>query len=194
MANHARGESADVQIDIHRANDAEIDALLSIWKRRAQRLIDQNLGMWELEQFSRESLRDKYGDPEYYVGCLDGKAFGGFILIGRDERYWPGKNDSAYYFHKFAVDEEYAGRGLSGAILNWVKEYGKANGKAYIRLDFEEDRAYLANMYYGNGFVKKGFVLDGRGKEITVAEYRIPARGERPRAPGNNPRAQEGNA
>ena len=166
-------------IDIHRANDAEIEALLSIWRRRTQRLIDQNLEMWELEQFSRENLRQKYINPEYYVGCLDGKVFGGFILIGHDEWYWPGKNDSAYYFHKFVVDEEYAGRGLSASILNWVKEYGKAKGKAYIRLDFEEDRAYLANMYYGNGFVKKGIVLDGKGKEITVAEYRISAPGNK---------------
>lgn len=161
------------RIDIHRANDPEIDTLIGIWRKRAQSLIDQDLMMWEMEQFTRGNLREKYASPEYYIGRLHNDVFGGFILIEHDERYWPGKNDKAYYFHKFVVAEEFAGQGLSRAILDWVKEYGKKNGKDYIRLDFEEDREYLKNMYYGNGFIKKGFVLDEKGKPITIAEYAI---------------------
>jgi hypothetical protein len=71
------------------------------------------------------------------------------------------------------VDEAFAGQMLSKAILDWVKERGRRKGKEYIRLDFEEDREYLRKLYYGNGFKKVGIVINGKGKEITIAEYMI---------------------
>jgi GNAT superfamily N-acetyltransferase len=160
-------------ISIHEANDSEIEILLSMWIKRATSLINMNKGMWDLEQFTVKELKRKYEEPYYYIGYVNGKPFGGFILIEHDERYWPGDMEKAFYFHKFVVDEAFAGQGLSKEILNWVKDYGKQKGKEYIRLDFEEEREYLRKMYYGNGFKKIGIVMDGKGKEITIAEYKI---------------------
>jgi GNAT superfamily N-acetyltransferase len=144
-----------------------------MWIKRAKKLILENKKMWDLEQFSVEKLNKKYINPKYYIGYCGKKPFGGFILIENDERYWPGNKDKALYFHKFVVDESFSGKGLSKEILEWVKEYGKQSGRKYIRLDFEEDREYLKNMYYGNGFIKTGVVIDGRGTKITIAEYEI---------------------
>jgi len=70
------------------------------------------------------------------------------------------------------VDSAFRGQNLSRKILDWVKAYGASQGKAYIRLDFEEDRRYLRELYFENGFVKTG-VVNMSGKEITTAEYRI---------------------
>jgi GNAT superfamily N-acetyltransferase len=144
-----------------------------MWIKRAEYLIDSHIPMWDLEQFSVAKLKQKYGRPTYFIGYVNGKPFGGFILIEHDERYWPDNTEKAFYFHKFVVDEAFAGQGLSKEILDWVKEYGKQKGKEYIRLDFEEDREYLKKMYYGNGFNKIGIVIDEKGKEITIAEYKI---------------------
>jgi len=157
-------------IDIHKACDAEINILLGIWIRRSKKLAAKHMKMWNPDQFTTEELRKVYITPDYYIGYVNGEPFGGFILIEKDERYWPGNSGKACYFHKFVVDESFAGQGLSKEILDWVKEYGRQNGKDFIRLDFEEDREYLKKLYYGNGFIKRGMVKADSGKEITLAE------------------------
>ncbi|HAH62567.1 MAG TPA: hypothetical protein DCL73_10790 [Treponema sp.] len=160
-------------IDIHKADDSEKELLISMWLRRTAYLKEINNPMWNPEQFSFDSLNEKYGNPGYFIGYADGRPFGGFLLIEYDERYWPGRKERAYYFHKFVIDEKFGGQGLSGVILQWVQAYGVRNGKEYIRLDFEEEREYLKKLYYGNGFRKTGVVTDSNGKEITLAEYKI---------------------
>jgi GNAT superfamily N-acetyltransferase len=167
-------QRADRNISIHRADDKEIQILLSMWIRRASTLIDSNRGMWDIEQFTVENLKRKYGNPDYYIGCINGKPFGGFILLEQDDLFWPGDRASAFYFHKFVVDESFAGQSLSKVILDWVKDYGKQHRKEYIRIDFDEDREYLKNMYYENGFRKKGSISNEDGRITATAEYCIP--------------------
>lgn len=159
-------------IDIHRADSEETLILLGMWKRKAIELLEAGIPMWNMAQFSIEALKEKYVSPQYFICYTDNRPSGGFILIEEDRRYWPGSLDRAFYLHKFVVDSEFRGQNLSGKILDWVKAYGTSQGKAFIRLDFEEDRGYLRDMYFGSGF-KKVDVVKVSGKDITTAEYRI---------------------
>ena len=158
------------KIDIHNADGGEKELLIGIWLRRADFLEKAGMPMWEKGQFTVEGLDRKYGNPEYYIGFVDGQPFGGFLLLDYDVRYWPGKRDSAYYFHKFVVAEEFGGQGLAKEILNWVKNFAAEKEKSYVRLDFEEKREYLRNLYYGAGFKKAGMVETETGDMITLAE------------------------
>lgn len=60
--------------------------------------------------------------------------------------------DEAFYFHKFMVCDRFSGQGYSKVILDWVKDFGRKQGKHYIRLDFNERRACLRDLYGRNGF------------------------------------------
>jgi GNAT superfamily N-acetyltransferase len=163
----------ETKIDIHKADDREKELLIGIWLERAAFLEKKGKPMWEKGQFTVEGLDRKYGNPEYYIGFINGKPFGGFLLLEYDARYWPGKRDRAYYFHKFVVAEEFAGQGLAKAILNWVKAFAAEKGKSYVRLDFEEKREYLKTLYYGTGFKKAGTVENETGDMITLAECAV---------------------
>jgi GNAT superfamily N-acetyltransferase len=161
-------------IEIRRAGDGEIDALMAIYLDKVRWLRERGTPMWDESQFTRDSLKDKYLDPEYYIAVKDGEIIGGFILIEYDGRYWPENGaDAAYYFHKFVVKNEYCGKGYSGQILRWVQEYGRAKGKQFIRLDFDERRAYLKEMYISNDFVPADRKPNEKGHLVTKAEYRI---------------------
>ncbi len=63
--------------------------------------------------------------------------------------------------------------GYSKIILDWVKEYGKKNNKDYIRLDFNENREYLRELYYRNGFTKVKELEENEKHKLVLAEYEI---------------------
>ena len=92
----------------------------------------------------------------------------------KDSLFWPNNSkDNAFYFHKFVIKSEFGGQGLSKAILDWVKEYGRKNGKDYIRLNFNENREYLKKMYYGNGFQFVAVHSEKGSNKAVLAEYQI---------------------
>jgi GNAT superfamily N-acetyltransferase len=159
---------------IRKATEEEIDRLLEIWLEKAHWLIDTGKPMWDPTQFSRERLKDKYHKPEYYVCRNEKDIIGGFILIEYDERYWKDHiQDKAYYFHKFVVRSKYKGQGYSGYILEWVKKYGKEMGKDFVRLDYNEERTYLKEMYIRHGFISTDIVKNDDGDVLVIAEYKI---------------------
>ncbi len=164
----------ETDFDIRKAEDREIDSLMDIYLDKVRRLRERGTPMWDESLFTRESLKKKYLDPDYYVAVKDGEIIGGFILIEYDGRYWPeNKADNAYYFHKFVIKNEYCGKGYSGRILRWVQAYAGAKGKRFLRLDFDEHRTYLKNMYLSNGFIPTDRKPNEMGIQVTKAEYII---------------------
>ena len=156
---------------IRKASNSEIDSLIDIWKTKVFDLAKRGITVWNIAQFNRTNLRNKYKKPEYYVGTMDDRIFGGFILIEKDIYNWPIEfKNNAYYFHKFVISSEFTGKGLSKLILDWVKDYGKSHGKTAIRLDFNENREYLKYLYYGNGFKFVSLVSEIGNDRIVLAE------------------------
>lgn len=158
---------------IRKAYDSEIEKLLQIWIDKSVSLEKKGIKVWDVGQFTKENLQLKYGNPEYFLGIVDGEIFGAFILIANDPKYWGNRSDQALYFHKFVILDKYCGLGYSKFILDWVKEYGKQLGKEYIRLDFNEKREYIKNMYYGNGFRFVSNFEETEKHKLVLAEYFI---------------------
>jgi GNAT superfamily N-acetyltransferase len=140
------------EIIIREAVGGEIPALLQFWQDKSRRLEARGIKVWDPAEFNQEGLRAKYGDPRFFLGTAGGVIFGAFILIERDPYYWGDDDSPAFYLHKLAVADAFAGRGLAAAMLEWVKDHGRRHGKTSIRLDYNEDRAYLKKLYLGNGF------------------------------------------
>jgi len=160
-------------INIKKADKAEIQELLTIYLEKVKWLRDNNKTMWDESQFTLESLKENYGNPEYFIGRINGKIVGGFILIEYDQRYWPEKKDDAFYFHKFIVKNEYCGKGYSDEMIRWVIKYSKNNKKKYVRLDYDGDRKYIKDLYTKNGFKPVETLSNEKGFKLIKAEYVI---------------------
>jgi GNAT superfamily N-acetyltransferase len=153
---------------------SDIDEYIDMLVERCKWLKDQKIDMWKIDQLTKESIIQKYENPMCFLAYEDSVSVGGFLLLEIDNRYWPEKIDEkAYYFHKFVVKPEFSGKGYSVKILNWVKEFGKQNGKDYIRLDYETRRKYLRNMYLNSGFIDIEYMNQNKGYELVKAEYKI---------------------
>jgi hypothetical protein len=111
---------------IRKAEDTEIDELIRILIEKGKELQNRGIPVWDVNQLTKDALKAKYGELEYFIGVIGSEIFGGFILLESDRTFWPNTgNDKAYYFHKFVIRTAFGGCGLSKTVLDWVKEYGK---------------------------------------------------------------------
>lgn len=70
-----------------------------------------------------------------------------------DPQIWEEKNlDPAIYIHRIATNPDFRGQNLVGTIINWAKEYAKANGKRFVRLDTVGKNKGLIQHYQKFGF------------------------------------------
>ena len=99
------------------------------------------------------------------------EAVGGFLLVGSDDHYWSEKaGDKALYLHKFVVRLGFGGRGYSGRMLEWVKDFGRAAGMDFVRLDYQRGRGALAGLYLAHGFLEVGEMKNRDGDLMVKAE------------------------
>ncbi len=143
----------DLLIKIASSNDRKI--LIQKWIDKCIWLNTQNLFTWNIDSFTEENLSKQYISPQYFVCYLNEQFVGGFILITKDNFFWPEKveNDSIY-IHKLLVCNNFNGKGYGKSILNWIKKYGIDNGKKYLRLDYFKEKQGLNRFYNDNGFYK----------------------------------------
>jgi len=72
--------------------------------------------------------------------------------------------------HKLVVKNGHGGKGYSHEIIEWIKDYGKKMSKDYIRLDFNESRNYLKELYLSHGFIPVEKAISPSGYHLVKAE------------------------
>jgi len=162
----------DIIINI--ADSNEMKVLLQMWIEKCKWLNDQGLFTWNIASLTEENLNKQYIDPQYFVCYLNDQFLGGFILLSKDKFFWPENiEDNSLYIHKLMVCNGFNGKGYGKLIMNWIKEYGKKNGKKYLRLDYFKSKQGLKRLYEENGFCKVDEVKYQDRDIIIKAEYQL---------------------
>jgi GNAT superfamily N-acetyltransferase len=144
---------------------------------RSEWLEARGIGMWKPEHLKLRGMIERYVDPAFYGAFEGGDCVGGFALIERDERYWPGRSgDAAFYLHKFVVRPAWSGRGCADGMLEWLKAFAEEKGKDFVRLDYDRTLPYHRRMYLRHGFRDAGEATTAEGKALVLGEYRVPRR------------------
>ena len=164
---------------VEEAGRDRLEVLLGMLRERAAWLEARNWKMWEASRLTVQDILKRYHDPAAYL-AFDGaeavdeardEAVGGFLLVGSDDHYWSEKaGDKALYLHKFVVRLGFGGRGYSGRMLEWVKDFGRAAGMDFIRLDYQRGRGALAGLYLAHGFLEVGEMKNRDGDLMVKAE------------------------
>ena len=158
-----------------------LEDLLGLLRERAAWLEAKGCKMWEASRLTIPGILSRYHDPRAYLAFdgeeAEGGAVGGFLLVGSDEHYWSGKaGDKALYLHKFVVRLGLGGRGHSGRMLEWVKDFGRATGRDFIRLDYQRGRGTLRRLYLAHGFAEVEEMTNHDGDLMVKAECRLDGR------------------
>jgi hypothetical protein len=156
---------------IRQAVSREIDLLLKIWIEKVIYLKTINTPLWDTHQFSLASLKAMYLNSVFYAAFLGEEIVGGFILVEKDLRYWPEKDDdNSFYVHKLVVKNGHEKKGYAHVMLEWIRAYGKSMSKTCIRLDYDESRKYLAKLYLSHGFFLVARIVIPEGRHMIKAE------------------------
>lgn len=162
-----------MEIRVERVETEEkTEQLLALLREIALWLEEIGQPMWSLEGLQKERFLAENGDAELYLVFCGNEPAGAFMLKSHNEFWWPeSRKGEDLFLKKLGVSRVYAGTGLSGQILEWVKREAEQRGLKHVRIEFYADREHLLKLYLNNGFeeVRRRVMPDGI--EIALCQY-----------------------
>jgi len=156
---------------IHWIEPDELGTFLSILREAADWLRRTGRELWTPTQLTEQAIRGQYGLDELFLCRVDDAPAGVMILAKEETMHWPDKKPGeAVYLHKLAVRRAYAGTVLSTRMIEYAKEYARALGRPYLRLDCDY-RPALCALYERNGFDKVGVYSLKNGLVVAYYQY-----------------------
>lgn len=153
------------------ARPADAPAIAAVLREAAQWLIDRQVPLWAVADFSDESVQRDV-DGGLYMAAKVGGAVAG---VGRFQRegliFWPdAEPGTSAFLHKLAVRRVWAGQGVPAALLAYARDHARSLGLRYLRLDCVADQHPLRRLYEGFGFTLHDCVFKGSRQ---FARYQI---------------------
>jgi ribosomal protein S18 acetylase RimI-like enzyme len=132
--------------------------------------------------FEHQLVEQEISEQRQWKIILDNKIVCVFAITFSDPFIWKEKNkDPSLYIHRIVTHPDYRGNNFVGHIVNWAKEYGKAHGKKFVRMDTWGDNIKLKNYYERFGFTFLGIITPEKTGElpahysaITLALFELP--------------------
>jgi len=110
--------------------------------------------MWRADELLPSRLAADVDAGLFFVAECDAETAGVVKFQLEDDLFWPdvSRTESAFV-HRLAVRRQFAGGGISSALLSWAVERARSFGRDYLRLDCEASRPKLRAVYERFGFV-----------------------------------------
>jgi len=132
--------------------DAKLIAATLIEAAKWVEQLDGTL-MWVEGELEEPRISAEVAAGMFVVAEIEGQVVGALRFQLEDRLFWPDLegSDSAFV-HRLAVRREFAGRGVSTALLEWAMDRAHALGKRFLRLDCDAERGRLRDFYERFGF------------------------------------------
>lgn len=131
--------------------------------------------VWPDEWLTPEELLTKDALPENFcIGTIEGKTACAFLLQWTDSEYWPDAPAcEAAYLHKLCVRRAFAGKGMTGLVVNAVRAECRRRGVRYIRLDTALDEQTVRKIYLKAGFKIVDTLDYPNGRSMALYELEV---------------------
>jgi GNAT superfamily N-acetyltransferase len=134
------------------ATHADLEPAALILRNAALRLEAAGEALWNPASFTAATLEPIFEASELCVVVIEENVVGVMYLQERDVTFWPDEPvDNSLFIHKLAVDNEFRGRGVSTALLEFARGEAISRGKRWVRLDCA-NRPKLRAIYERFGF------------------------------------------
>lgn len=109
--------------------------------------------------FSLALVTQEVKENRQYKILVDGKVACIFAVTFNDPQIWEEKDEQpSIYIHRIVTHPDFRGFGFVNRIIDWAKDYAKANAIEYIRMDTWADNEKLLAYYTGCGFAHVGSI------------------------------------
>jgi len=142
-----------MQISIRPATPDDLEEVSTVLREAARWLEETDKRMWRDNELLPANIAADVTAGLFFIAACDGKTAGVVKFQLEDPLFWPDvpQKESAFV-HRLAVRRQFAGAGVSSALLNWAVARAKSLGKHYLRLDCEASRPRLRAVYERFGF------------------------------------------
>jgi ribosomal protein S18 acetylase RimI-like enzyme len=107
--------------------------------------------------FEPELIAREIAEQRHFKILADGQIVATFCITLSDPLIWKDSADTrAVYIHRIATSQKSRGNNLLKHLIDWAKEFAKANELSYIRLDTGSGNDRLINYYVMSGFTFLG--------------------------------------
>ncbi len=170
-----RIEPYDMSVTIRPATLADTATVSAILTEAARWLELGGQVMWRDSELRPERIATDVAEGLFFIAEQGGVPAGTVKFQLEDALFWPDQPmGEAAYVHRLAVRREFAGRGVSQALLTWAVERARALNRRYLRLDCEASRPKLRAVYERFGFKHHS---DRQVGPYFVARYELALRG-----------------
>lgn len=109
--------------------------------------------MWDDGELEFAAVQRDVAEGQVYIADVDGTPAGAIRFQTQDLLFWPDiPQEPSAFVHRLVVRRAFKGRGVSGALLQWAVEHARSLGKAWLRLDCDDNRPKLKMLYERFGF------------------------------------------
>jgi ribosomal protein S18 acetylase RimI-like enzyme len=147
----------EVAVEIITSTFADIDRIFELYD--AGTAYQKAVGGLHWKGFERSLVEREIAEGRQFKIVAEGRVVCVFVLTFDDVILWRERSaDPAIYIHRIAIDPTERGKGYVKLIVGWAREYCRAHGKEYIRMDTGSGNDRLNNYYISCGFNYLGVV------------------------------------
>jgi GNAT superfamily N-acetyltransferase len=140
-------------ISIRPANLSDAATVSAVLVEAAKWLEEAGMRLWRAEELREADIAANVAAGLFFIAECDCVAAGVVRFQLEDPLFWPDMPlGESTYIHRLAVRREFAGRGISTAILKWAAERTCTLGRSWLRLDCDAARPKLRAVYERFGF------------------------------------------
>jgi ribosomal protein S18 acetylase RimI-like enzyme len=146
-----------VTVEIIASTPADIDRIFELYD--AGTAYQRAVGGLSWQGFERSLIEREIAEGRQFKIVADGNVVCVFVLTFDDAILWRERSaDPAVYIHRIAIDPAFRGRGYVKQIVAWARDYCRAEGKRFIRMDTGSGNERLNAYYVSCGFNYLGIV------------------------------------
>jgi GNAT superfamily N-acetyltransferase len=139
---------------IRQATPRDTETVAQVLGEAAAWLESRGMALWRDDELVASRLTDDVQAGMFFIAECDSRIAGVVKFQLEDALFWPDvpAGESAFV-HRLAVRRQFAGGGVSSALLDWAVARTRSLGRDYLRLDCEASRQKLRAVYERFGFV-----------------------------------------
>lgn len=165
---------------IENSTEKDIDEIFRLYHEGTEYMKGRSLVVWP--EFERTMVEREIAEKHQWKITDNNSTACVWATTFTDEQIWEERNaDPAVYIHRIAVHPDFRGNNLVQRIVEWAKEFAKANNKNFIRLDTVGDNKGLIKHYTSCGFnflglftLKNTTGLPPHYENATVSLFELP--------------------
>ena len=142
---------------IRRANQSEIEKIITITKACAAKMIEDGIFQWNEHYPNKLAFEKDLKRDELYVLELDQTVVGSITISTlKDAEYepiaWLTEDSNQRYIHRVAVHPAYQGKGWARHLMDFAEDLAKKEGAVSVRLDTFSQNQRNQRFYEARGY------------------------------------------